>query len=744
MQINYDKLNKQQLEAIKHVEGPIIVVAGAGSGKTMVLTTRIAYLIDEIGIQDQRILGITFTNHAANEMRARVANNLNRATKVNLFTYHSLCSQILRHDISFVGGKSDFSVIDEEDQLNIINQIYEDLKLKKTDFEKKVKAKFALSLIRAIKSSSFDLSADIYDTKIDEPQIISDHLKKNIFNVHQVKTIEVIYKEYIRRNKENNCLDFDDLIFGVYKLFKHHEDIRQKWSDKFDYILVDEFQDTDYIQFQILKWLVGKNNNVFAVGDPDQTIYEWRGAYAEIFNDFQDYFAPVKMVILEKNYRSTPKILQTANSLIENNINRIPKVLNTDNNDQEDVVYYEGNGQSTEGRFIAEEIKKLVDEKKVKYQDIVVLYRSNYLSRFIEKALIDHNIPYYIFGGIKFYQRKEIKDVLAYLKILNNFNDELSLRRIINVPRRGIGNASISAISEYIYKNKISFAAALSINDQSLVRWNVKLTNNFVKEINNLKQIIDPKSIANTVKTLIKSIGYEEHLKSEFYEAELENKLQNLNELIQSIKEFELNNENPTIASYLEAISLYTDDINNQENKNHDAVSLMTIHYSKGSEKDIVFLSGLYENVFPTSRSKYDGGLEEERRICFVGITRAKKLLYLTSSYGGFNNYLPSSFIKEIGDHNLKKINASFKSISNLDISWFDSKKEVDYQNMYEKKKEVLSVGDIITHTMFGLGTILEVEEDGFGDPLLTIAFKAPYGKKTIMYNHKAIKRVKN
>ncbi len=738
MPINFDKLNKQQIEAVKHVEGPILVVAGAGSGKTMVLTNRIAYLINEIGIQDKKILGITFTNYAANEMRNRVASLLNRSTEVNLLTYHSLCARILREDISFIGGKKDFKILDEEDQLSIINQIYEDLKLKKTDFEKKFKNKAALGLIYAIQAESFENSNDIYDLKAEEPQIISDMIKKARLNLNSLKTVETIYKEYIRRKKESNLLDFNDLILGVYKLFNSFGEIREKWSKKFDYVLVDEFQDTDYVQFQILKWLVEAHRNVFAVGDPDQTIYEWRGAYAEIFDDYREQFHPVKMVVLEKNYRSSPEILNVANALIENNFNRIPKVLNTDRNKEKEVIYYEGEGQNTEGNFIAEEIKKLVDSKQHQYKDIVVLYRSNYLSRYIEKALIDHNIPYYIYGGTKFYQRKEIKDVLAYLRLVNDFNDDLSLRRIINIPKRGIGPTTISTINDYIYRHQISFADALRITDQSKVLWKVENIKNFVKEIEELKKGVDPKSISNTLKFIIKKINYEEYLRSWFYEEEAINRLQNINELIQSIKEFELNNENPTIASYLESISLYTD-LSEEKVRDQNAISLMTVHYAKGSERDVVFLSGLYENVFPVARSKIEGGIEEERRICFVGITRAKKLLYLTSCSGGFTNYFPSSFIKEMGEKNFKKVKSSFKSISSFDLDWYDSNKNVDYKNMYEEKAVKFSTGDIVSHTVFGMGTVLEVV-----DNLLTIAFKPPYGKKTLVATHKSLKRVKN
>lgn len=738
MELSLQNLNDKQLEAVKTTEGPVLVVAGAGSGKTKVLATRIAYLIDGIGCPDRNILAITFTNLACREMKSRVFSILNRPCNAQILTYHGLCLRILREDITIYGMDKNFNIIDDEEQSEIIKQIYQDWRLR-DEFGKRCKIKMMLDFIRAIQSSCNCIERTFWDKNIDIPDQVNDLIKRHILHNGDDKYIKSIYLEYIKRKFKGNLLDYNDLITGAYKLLKYNPEIAKKWQQRFQYILVDEFQDTDYFQFQILQMLINSQENVFCVGDPDQTIYEWRGAYAEIFNDFLARFQNTKQIILDKNYRSTQNILDVANSLIKHNEKRIDKTLIAHNANGEKPIYYEGDSKNEEGRFVVNTIKELV-KKGYAYKDIAILYRANFLSRFIEQALLYANIPYCIYGGVKFYQRKEIKDVLAYIRLIENPDDELAIKRVINTPNRKIGDVTIDKIANYAFNKNISFAEALKTSSSSdpNVTWDKENVRSFVTLINSFKTLVKDLPLAEGVKKILEVIKYRDYLKT--YDLNEETaRWQNIEELLTSITQYSLDDEHPSYSSFLQSISLYTDTTSDDfKNKDENVVSLMTIHFAKGTEYKVVFIVGMYEGTFPNNRCE---GNEEERRIAFVGFTRAKEHLYLCSSHGvSFNGSdEPSSFISEINPSSIEKKKSSLSSNSNADLSWFDSQKPQRFDNQYNNFSIDFKVGDTIVHTVFGMGQIVEVDGD-----YIVVVFKKPYGKKTLNAHHKAIKRVKN
>lgn len=738
MELSLQNLNDKQLEAVKTTEGPVLVVAGAGSGKTKVLATRIAYLIDGIGCPDRNILAITFTNLACREMKSRVFSILNRPCNAQILTYHGLCLRILREDISIYGMDKNFNIIDDEEQSEIIKQIYQDWRLR-DEFGKRCKIKMMVDFIRAIQSSCNCIERTFWDKNIDIPDQVNDLIKRHILHNGDDKYIKSIYLEYIKRKFKGNLLDYNDLITGAYKLLKYNPTIAKKWQQRFQYILVDEFQDTDYFQFQILQMLINSQENVFCVGDPDQTIYEWRGAYAEIFNDFLARFQNTKQIILDKNYRSTQNILDVANSLIKHNEKRIDKTLIAHNANGEKPIYYEGDSKNEEGRFVVNTIKELV-KKGYAYKDIAILYRANFLSRFIEQALLYANIPYCIYGGVKFYQRKEIKDVLAYIRLIENPDDELAIKRVINTPNRKIGDVTIDKIANYAFNKNISFAEALRTSSSSdpNVTWDKENVRSFVTLINSFKTLVKDLPLAEGIKKILEVIKYRDYLKT--YDLNEETaRWQNIEELLTSITQYSLDDEHPSYSSFLQSISLYTDTTSDDfKNKDENAVSLMTIHFAKGTEYKVVFIVGMYEGTFPNNRCE---GNEEERRIAFVGFTRAKEHLYLCSSHGvSFNGSdEPSSFISEINPSSIEKKKSSLSSNSNADLSWFDSQKPQRFDNQYNNFSVDFKVGDTIVHTVFGMGQIVEVDGD-----YIVVVFKKPYGKKTLNAHHKAIKRVKN
>ncbi|MDR2462015.1 MAG: exodeoxyribonuclease V subunit gamma [Mycoplasmataceae bacterium] len=721
--INLEKLNNNQKIAVTSPLSSLLIVAGAGTGKTNVLTTRIAYLIDYFKIDPNNILAITFTNKAAAEMRDRV----NKIIDINIpwiGTFHGIALKILRDDINKINKNNNFGIIDDEDERKILKEI-----ISNENMTINIKPNDIVNGILNLRNNNLDINL------IDN---LSIQKKREMFGSIDLNNFKIIYLKYEEYKKNLNILDFDDLLIFLFKLLNDVPTIRKKWQEYFKYILVDEFQDTNELQFNILKLLINENkNNITVVGDPDQTIYTWRGAYANIFNDFLDYCKDTITVILDLNYRSTKNILKAANSLIKNNKNRIKKDLITSNDVGSEITYFHGQNQYDEAMYIANKIKSLIKNDSHDYKDIAILYRSNYISRNIEQELINCSIPYKIIGGIKFYQRMEIKDLLAYMKLLDNENDELSMKRIINVPRRGIGDTVIKKIDEYAKNNFISFIETMKLtndDNHNNITWNYKQVLQFTNLINDLRIEIKDLKLSEKLLHIIKKISYMEYLKNN----NSEEQMQNVNELVNSLINFETKNENATMHDFLEDIVLYSDN-NNQEKNN--VVVLMTIHMSKGIEFKTVFLIGMNEGTFPIS-NKRDNDLEEERRIAYVALTRAKEHLYISSSDGysyiSNSQLSPSRFIKEIGSDNYKCDTTKFESISKLDLSWYDSKKIKNYDEYYSDENIQFNIGDTIIHTVFGTGTII-----GKNNDFIDIAFKSPYGVKTIISTHKSIKRLK-
>ncbi|MCF0227569.1 MAG: UvrD-helicase domain-containing protein [Malacoplasma sp.] len=724
-------LNPQQLAAVKSINCPTLCVAGAGSGKTKVLTTRVAYLMSDCGVADDQILAITFTNLAAKEMRERLHKICRRSTQAWLITYHSLCLKILYSDIANLeDGVSDFRVIDEEDQEQIVKSIFVDWNLK-VDFGKRHKPKKLLHWINDIQIETYDKNNLVWSTDFEVTEELEKE-KKHGLSHSDLDYVRGIYQEYQKRKKQNKCLDFNDLIVVTYKLLTSCPEVCKRWANKFQYIMVDEFQDTDKLQFSILEKLVGPNTNVFAVGDPDQTIYEWRGAYANVFKDFEKSFSGTKVIMLEKNYRSSPQILECANELISHNILRYEKILLTDNKNNDKPTFFLGDSSVEESRWIGKKVKELIDSKKYQPKDIVILYRANFTSRIPEEGLIFNQIPYRVYGGIKFFQRKEIKDILAYLTLMTNPQDEISIRRVINVPARRIGESTIDKVSLYASMNSIPFYEALKLtNDQnSYINWDSNVIYGFINLISELQNKCKNKNPHEMVDIILNKIKYYDYLATFDTAEEVESRKKNIEELKSSMVEFIEKNLDQGLIEYLSEIRLYTDSTKDDSKlSDENVVSLMTIHYAKGTEHPVVFICGMSYNVFPSFR----GMSEEERRICFVGITRAKEKLFLSG------NNLESDLIDELGKNNIKYEKASFKSISSSDLDWFDSNRDYDPKKMYKQKDVKFMVGDQVVHTTFGAGVVVEVDGD-----YITIIFKSPFGKKTILSSHIALKRLKN
>lgn len=723
--LDLKNLNPNQLKAVTSPDGPVVVIAGAGTGKTKVLTTRIAYLIEHHIYDPSRILAITFTNKAANEMKYRISKLVSNYYLPWVGTYHSICLKILKQDIGNLNKSTNFGVIDDEDQMSVIKEIYRIANITNSVCSS-VKPKKALEVISLIKTNGININS------YEEGTNFLSNL--GMFTLDAYKCIKLVFNEYQRKLELNNLLDFDDLLIYTEILLTKFGIIREKWQNYFQYILVDEFQDTNTIQFNILKKLINpKTQNIFIVGDPDQSIYQWRGAYEHVFRDFRNAYPNAQLIILDTNYRSTKSILSGSNALIANNLDRIKKDLQTENPSGEKIYVYEGDSKAQEGLFIAKKILALTKNNKYSFSDIAILYRANYLSRFIEEQLINNNIPYVIFGGIKFYQRKEIKDLLAYLKLMVN-DDEVSIKRIINIPRRNIGGMTVDKIEKYCQTNNINFYDALKLTDTD---WNWKSVNEFYKLIEQLRSQCKGLSVSQSLQLIIKTINYEEYLKS----LDLEDKQENVNELINTISKYEEEHEKASISSYLQEISLYTD-TSEQKVDIGNFVTLMTVHVAKGSEYKIVFLAAFNQDVFPSPKAE---NISEERRIAYVAMTRAKEQLYITYAHsgGGFavtNIAHPESiFLHEIGKNNYEKIQEEFVSISKADLNWYNSKEAINYDNQYETKPINFNIGDVLTHTTFGSGVVIGIDGD-----ILTIAFKAPWGVKSIIKSHKALKRMKN
>ncbi|WP_029513655.1 ATP-dependent helicase [Mycoplasmopsis primatum] len=717
----FDSLNEEQKEALFYFDGPLRIIAGAGSGKTRVLTRKIAYLINILGISPNHILAVTFTNKAAAEMSERVKQYTNtkfNTEKAVISTFHSLCAKILREEAFHVNLRNDFQIIDDNDKKNILKNIYKELDIVPNDLNFK-------NLIRFFSWSK----NTIYDS--DEIINLINKDSDNEYYGEGEKVIS-IYNRYNNHLRALHSLDFDDLLIKVNELFSKNPDIVKKWAKKYSYILVDEFQDTSAIQYEIIKYLSTENAQLTIVGDPDQTIYHWRGADVNLILDFDKDFKNTKTIILNKNYRSTQKILDAANKLIKYNKQRFNKNLVTDNPEGDDIEFMHAFSPDAEVRWVVQKINDL-KKQKIQLKNIAIFYRSNSYSRNFEEQLMNENINYKIFGGEKFYQRKEIKDALAFLRVIYDGND-LQLLRIINIPPRKIGEAALKKITDFANEKKLSlFNTLLKYFKDLPVSLEVKSNIvNFLNCINKYKAALKNNKISVVLEKFLEEIKYLDYINSDVGLKGTGE--ENIRVLIEGVKSWEQKNPDKGIKEYFEYISLLSASDSSDESLSY--VSLMTVHAAKGLEFDNVFLAGMSENIFPNYRAeKNPEAMEEERRLAYVAITRAKEKLFVSDSRGMLINSnsekKPSRFLKEMGidinKHILQKDNTVFVEDDDYD----------DIKKSKNRNKKVIP-GDVISHTFFGEGEVLEVNGD-----TITVHFVTG-DIKSLSKNHQSIRVLKD
>ncbi|MEH7235195.1 DNA helicase PcrA [Bacillus sp. JJ1562] len=721
-------LNEQQQEAVKATDGPLLIMAGAGSGKTRVLTHRIAYLMVEKGIAPWNILAITFTNKAAREMKERVQGILGGAAEdVWISTFHSMCVRILRRDIDRMGFSRNFSILDTTDQLSVIKNI---LKEKNID-PKKFDPRTILGTISSAKN---------------ELQTPEDYEKTAGGMYEQV--VSDVYKLYQKRLRKNQALDFDDLIMTTIQLFRRVPEVLEFYQRKFQYIHVDEYQDTNRAQYILVQLLASRFMNLCVVGDSDQSIYRWRGADIANILSFEKDYKNATVILLEQNYRSTQRILKAANQVIQNNMNRKAKNLWTENDEGNKIFYYRADSESGEAQFVAGKIRELVDGGKRSYKDIAILYRTNAQSRVMEEVLLKSNINYQIVGGIKFYDRKEIKDILAYLRVIANPDDDISLTRIINVPKRGIGATSIDKIVNYAIAQDLSIYQALQEVEQ--IGLSAKITNSlreFRDLINNWDQMQDYLSVTELVENVLEKTGYLEALKTE-KTLESQSRIENIEEFLSVTQNFEKANDDKSLVAFLTDLALVADidKLDEDENDKSNAVVLMTLHSAKGLEFPVVFLMGMEEGVFPHSRSLMEEAeMEEERRLAYVGITRAEEELYISNAqmrtlYGRTSMNPVSRFIAEIPEELLEDLGAQRRQQMRTPFSSSSSPSRQPERRVFSKPivqstggDEIgWKVGDKAEHKKWGIGTVVSVKGEGESKEL-DIAFPSPTGIKRLL-----------
>ena len=734
--VQISDLNANQREAVLDDSKYLRIVAGAGSGKTRVLTMRIVHLIEEENVYPNKILAITFTNKAANEMKERIRQMLqNEVTQPWISTIHSLCVRILREDITCMGWPKNFTVLDADDQKTILKEAYKQLEIDANTYP-------------------FGSMLD-YISNNKGAEISVDRAFELAGDFSGDKTKAEVYKYYVKRQNDMYALDFDDLILWVVRMFKTYSEVLTKWQNRFSYIHVDEFQDIDKIQYKLIKQLTGPFNHLYVVGDPDQTIYSWRGADVNIIMNFEKDFKGVKTIMLNENYRSTSCILNGANSVIRNNKNRLDKELFTSRTSNEKITHYASASDEYEAAYVANKISELHREGKA-YKDIAVLYRSNYLSRSIEKALLDQRIPYIIYGGLRFYDRQEVKDALCYLRLVV-IGDDLALQRVINKPKRGIGNKTMELIADTARNENKTMLEVLET--ENIFSGKAKVTlNDFVNKVNRWKKMAESKKIETFAlfETILDESGYKAMLEED-HETD---RLENLKELIDDIKEFTENYPDSSLDEYLQQVSLYGD---REETMSGDYIQLMTVHAAKGLEFDTVFVTDMNDGIFPNERAMNEGsrGVEEERRLAYVAFTRAKNKLYLTEA-GGFSFILQrarqtSRFIKEIDDEYIENTGVgseehdAFRNRQTLygqrrENTFYEREEKRELYSFSEKgevesiKREVSSsgykTGDHLTHVKFGEGVVINCKGG-----IVEIAFPYPYGVKKIAAGHPSLKK---
>lgn len=702
-----EKMNDNQKEAILTTEGPLIILAGAGSGKTRVLTHRIMHLIKEKKTNESNILAITFTNKAANEMKERIFNLIGDTTKyIWINTFHAMCLKILRTNIEYLGYKTNFTILDSSEQKRVIKDIIENYKYDIDQYN----PNFILKVISNSKN------------KNESPEDLSQKSKFGF-----MKNVSNIYLKYQQYLKKNNVLDFDDLIIKTIELFEKSDETLKYYQNKFKYIHVDEYQDTSIIQYKLIKLLSNFHKNICVVGDDDQSIYSWRGANVNNITDFEKDFKNSKIIYLNQNYRSNNIILSAANSIIKNNIKRKEKKLWTNIISDNKINFNYAENDIEEADYISKKIKKLNN-----YNNTAILYRNNYLSRVIENSLIKNSIPYKILGSLHFLNRKEIKDILSYINVLINPDDELSIKRIINVPKRGIGKETLKKIEIYMQQNKINMYEALkNVKD-------IKLSTNITRKIVAFIEIFEKYknfndySIAEILEGIYIDSGYKEMLE-QTVNVENRERISNISELVSSSIQYSKSNK--SILEFMSDISLYSDTDKNENNKDN-SVTLSTIHASKGLEYDTVFIIGLEENIFPSNIMEDDTDIkekiEEERRLAYVAITRAKNNLFISATkrrmkFGKNITNKLSRFITEI-PNNLVITNNENKT--DLYTASTISIPIIKEKNVISKSNKKFSINDKVSHKKFGTGTVIDIN-----DKEILINF-LEYGEKTLLLEY--------
>lgn len=719
-------LNKEQYEAASTVDGPLLILAGAGSGKTRVLTYRIANLIKNLDVYPSQILAITFTNKAAKEMKERVKNIVgNEAENMWISTFHSTCVKILRREIEKLGYNKNFAIYDSYDQKTLMKECIKELNINDKDIDEK-------QIINKIGEQKDNL-------------ISPEQFKRENEGNYRTNKIADVYLLYQKKLKSNNALDFDDLIYKTVELFKKNPDVLEFYQRKFKYIMVDEYQDTNKCQYELTKLLAAAHRNICVVGDDDQCIYAWRGADIRNILDFEKDYPEAKVVKLEQNYRSTPNILYAANGVIKNNSERKNKALRPYNESimGESIKVYRAGSDIDEAQFICSEIKKIRDAENKSYNQMSILYRTNAQSRIFEEVFIRNKIPYKIVGGLRFYDRKEIKDIMGYLRLINNPLDDISLKRIINVPKRGIGDSTVDKLQEFaVDMDECMYSVLLDAENIGLSARAVSSINKFVGLINSFIRKKDEVSVSKLIQEILQTTGYIEELQKSNDIEDL-TRLENLKELVSAAVDFESGSEDKSLSAFLEQVTLVSDVDNYSEDV--DAIVLMTVHSAKGLEFDVVFMAGMENGIFPGAQSITNPAeMEESRRLCYVGITRAKERLYMTSAssrrvFGRFVNYPESDFIREI-PMNLKEDisprnsfnrytneNNNYINRNNSQVNTNITRQNIQREAAVESNSNKLTQFDAtpgkkVRHGKFGVGTIVSAVKSG-EDVKLTIAF---------------------
>lgn len=710
-------LNKEQREAVKHTEGPLLIMAGAGSGKTRVLTHRVAYLLSEKEVSPRSILAITFTNKAAREMKDRIEQLVGlESSNIWVSTFHSLCVRILRQDIDRIGYDRQFTILDASDQLTVIKQVLRDLNIDTKRFEPR-------AMMGKINTAKNEL-------------ITPKDFRKQAKTFYDEQIADV-YEAYQTLLRKNNSLDFADLIMQTVHLFNRVPDVLTYYQRRFQYIHVDEYQDTNHAQYVFINQLASRYQNICVVGDSDQSIYRWRGADIGNILSFEKDYPNARTILLEQNYRSTKMILEAANYVIQKNTNRKPKKLWTDNETGKKLHYFQGETEQDEARFVTRHIQKFLDNKTYQPEDIAILYRTNAQSRVIEDTLMKANIDYQVVGGTKFYERKEIKDIIAYLRLIVNPHDDISFERVVNVPKRGIGQATMDKLRVYAETHDLSLFDVLKEVDftgvtpraaNALVRFET-----LIESFMNQQQFL---TVTDMLEVVLEKTGYEDMLMKD-RSLEAQSRLENLEEFKTVTQNFEATNEDDqSLISFLTDLSLVTDidEVDETEPEQTNKITLMTLHAAKGLEFPIIFLIGMEENVFPHSRSMDDEEeMEEERRLAYVGMTRAQRELYLTHAnmrtiYGRTMMNPMSRFISEIPEHLIDGLERVEERMSGS----MTMQRRHSKQITTGAEQESWAQGDKVRHKKWGIGTVITVHGEGEAMEL-DIAFPAPTGIKRLL-----------